>query len=82
MGKLRFALLEPGSAYLSQATGPRRGTRLLFGGNTNASIGSQALTADLRQLEAYLGLPFGFQVLEDALCNWQKNPVSYVRFSV
>lgn len=82
LGKLGLALLEPGSAYLNQATGPLRGARLLFGGTTNASLRTRALTADLRQLETHLGLPFGFQVLEDALCNWQKNPVAYVRFSV
>lgn len=82
LGKLGLAPLEPGSAYLNQATGPLRGARLLFGGNTGASLSTRALTADLRQLETYLGLPFGFQVLEDALCNWQKNPVAYVHFSV
>lgn len=81
LGKLGFASLEPGSAYLNQATGPRRGARLLFGGDINAPLRTASLTTSLGQLQAHLQLPFGFQVLEDALCNWQKNPVKYIRFS-
>lgn len=81
LGKLGLTQVEPGSAYLNQATGPLRGARLLFGGDTRADLNVAALTADLAQLEACLQLPFGFQVLEDALCNWQKNPVAYIHFS-
>jgi len=77
LGKLGFVPLEPGSAYLHQATGPLAGARLLFGDG----LSKAALTTNLFQLEAYLQLPFGFQVLEDALCNWQKNPVKYINFS-
>ncbi|GAB3861562.1 hypothetical protein GCM10028822_41230 [Hymenobacter terrigena] len=81
LGKLGIATLVPGSAYLHQATGPLRGVRLLFGGDVNSNFSATALTNDLAQLEVYLQLPFGFQVLEDALCNWQKNPVTYTHFS-
>jgi len=39
------------------------------------------ITAEgLVQLEAELQIPMGMQVLEDALCNWQKSPDLFVPF--
>jgi hypothetical protein len=74
IGKLGLAKLEPGSTYLSGATGPLRGARMLFGSSTNASV----LDGYLGELDLRLGV--GMQVLEDALCNWQKSPHNFVAF--
>ncbi len=75
-GKLQLAPLEPDSAYLSDASsGPLRGARLLFGS------GGSAYDLDQWVLEMDRELNVGPRVLEDALCNWQKSPNSFKRFS-
>lgn len=76
-GKLDLAPIEPASTYMAGATGPLTGARLLFG-QPNAS--ATDLNAKLVQLDARLKLSFGMQVLEDALCNWQKSPRRFVPF--
>ncbi len=74
VGKLGLAAIEPGSAYLKGATGPLRGARLLFGEQARvATLDSWLLELDAR-------LHVGMQVLEDALCNWQKSPNRFVPF--
>ena len=80
VGKLGLAPIEPGSTYMQGATGPVLGARLLFGGNTKATPNSSDLDAWLVQLEADLNMNFGMQVLEDALCNWEKSPVNFKPF--
>lgn len=80
IGKLDLAKITPGSAYLNEATGPRRGVCLLFEGSTEAKVSAKELEAKLRELNAYLELYYGWQVLEDSLCNWQKDPITYVYF--
>ncbi|GGC16243.1 hypothetical protein GCM10011325_48800 [Dyadobacter sediminis] len=81
IGKLNLVQIEPGRTYLQDATGPVRGSRLLFGGSSTASISKPDLEELLNLLEAKLNLPFGMQVLEDALCNWQKSPGTYEYFN-
>lgn len=78
IGKLGIAPIEPGSAYLAAATGPLKGAKLFVFGDAEAK-------ADPRQLEEILDgldteLKVGKQVLEDALCNWQKTPERFVLF--
>lgn len=77
IGKLNLAAIEPGSTYMPGATGPLAGARILFG---RANAGAAALDANLVELDAHLKLRFGMQVLEDALCNWQKSPKRFVPF--
>jgi len=76
VGKLGLTQIEPDSTYMQGATGPVNGARLLFGRNMSRA----ALDKLLVQLESSLHLNFGMQVLEDALCNWQKNPDKFVPF--
>lgn len=79
LGKLGISPIEPGSAYLwHNASGPLDGARLLFGGATNAKITARALDASLLALDGHLDV--GMQSLEDALCNWQKSPSSFISF--
>jgi hypothetical protein len=73
LGKLRLAAIEPGSTYMNGATGPVRGAQLLFGGGDPKRLDSW-----LVDLEAELHV--GMQVLEDALCNWQKSPNKFKAF--
>jgi hypothetical protein len=74
VGKLGLAQIEPGSTYMQGATGPINGARLLFGERASALD----LDAWLVELEGELHV--GMQVLEDALCNWQKSPAEFVPF--
>jgi len=72
LGKLGLAPIEPGSAYMEGATGPLKGAKLLFGGTALADLRQHDLDNWLVHLDTDLGV--GMQVLEDALCNWQKSP--------
>ncbi len=74
LGKLGLAAIEPASAYINNSTGPLRGARLLFGANERAAT----LDDWLVELDAQLRV--GMQVLEDALCNWQKSPARFKPF--
>jgi hypothetical protein len=74
LGKLGLAEIEPGSTYMEGSTGPLQGARLLFGSRGSAAD----LDAWLVELDAELNV--GMQVLEDALCNWQKSPERFVPF--
>jgi hypothetical protein len=74
LGKLGLAPIEPGSAYLRDATGPLRGARALFGRHHTAA------TLDRWLVEIDVELRVGMQVLEDALCNWQKSPHKFEQF--
>jgi hypothetical protein len=79
IGKLGLADIEPGSPYLTGATGPLAGARLLFG-QAAAAEPPRRIDGWLVELEAVLAVPMGMQVLEDALCNWQKSPGELRRF--
>jgi len=74
LGKLGLAPISPGSPYLDGSSGPLRGAKLLFGREEQPAT----FNAWIAELGEHLG--FGMQVLEDALCNWQKSPAQFVRF--
>ena len=57
---------------------PFASARLLFTGDEMTSIGPADLDAWLIALDSDLDV--GMQVLEDALCNWQKSPREFVPF--
>jgi hypothetical protein len=78
VGKLGLAPIDPGSTYMQGATGPVEGARLLFGGQKNAPLHTKVLDQWLVELERELGV--GMQVMEDALCNWQKSPRKFKSF--
>ena len=71
LATLRLAEIAPGSTYLQGSTGPLKGARRLFAVNG----GPSQLDAWLMELDGELRV--GAQVLEDALCNWQKSPLAF-----
>lgn len=78
IGKLGICDLEPPKTYMKGATGPVAGARLLFGFKNETA---RELECKLAELNNELSIsPFGMQVLEDALCNWQKSPQQYIHF--
>ena len=76
----RLGLVDaaPPHSYLVGATGPLMGARLLL-----LPDGDSATARELQGKLLDLSLRTGLtpDVLEDAVCNWQKSPDSYVRFS-
>jgi hypothetical protein len=74
VGKLGLALIEPPSTYMQGSTGPVQGARLLFGNHENP------VNLDRWLVEIDAQLQVGMQVLEDALCNWQKSPAKFKPF--
>lgn len=78
LGKIGLARIEAPSAYIAKATGPARGVRLLFGGSPTYNIPPKELDGLAIELGATLGV--GMQIIEDALCNWQKSPGKFIAF--
>jgi hypothetical protein len=78
IGKLGLAAIRPDSVHFDGATGPLIGARLLFRGSLNWKGSSK----DLELLSDSLAsrLQVDKQVVEDSLCNWQKNPTHPLRF--
>lgn len=74
VGRLSLVDIEPDRAYLEGATGPLAGARLLFGTRSSAP----ELDDHLVMLGAELGLTM--DVIEDAVCNWQKSPTAFTPF--
>lgn len=79
VGRLQLAPIEPGRAYLSSSTGPKRGARLLFVGDREDAASDPLLDEWVIRLGSALGV--GMQVMEDSLCNWQKSPKAFVHFT-
>lgn len=70
----------PTKAYIKGSTGPKPGVTLLFFGMTSG-FSDDVLEAKLAELSKVLSLgPYSMQILEDSLCNWQKNPDRYMLF--
>ena len=73
VGNLGLAPIKPGSPYLQEATGPLRGAKRLFGEHSPTAVNRWSI-----DLANELGV--GMQVMEDALCNWQKSPREFNAF--
>lgn len=77
--KLGLANIAPDSCHLAGATGPKAGAKLLILGSPKASTTTPGLEGQLLVLGKMIGV--SPDVLEDAICNWQKSPASYVFFA-
>ncbi len=78
-GKLGLADVVPGHPYLHGSSGPQYGARLLFTGDTAGGGSLDWLTERCQELARVTGI--GFDPMEDALCNWQKNPLEFNPFA-
>lgn len=75
IGKLELANLQPGSVYLSGASGPTAGARLLLTKNGSATMTTDEMESEINRLANHLQI--GMQAAEDSICNWQKSPTSF-----
>ncbi len=78
IGRYGLAPVAAGSAYLDGATGPVQGARLLFNASSISSTSKVILQDKLDALDARLNV--GMEVMEDALCNWQKSPRRFIHY--
>ncbi|WP_107774126.1 alpha-glutamyl/putrescinyl thymine pyrophosphorylase clade 3 protein [Nocardioides sediminis] len=78
MGKLGLMDVEPDGLHLVGASGPQYGARLLLAGHFRGQPRNLEIERRLAPLRDRLGI--GYDVFEDALCNWQKSPTSFVAF--
>jgi hypothetical protein len=74
LSNLLIAPILPDIAYIAGSSGPLAGAKLLFG-NRKAVKKLETICAELAE-----HLDVSPQVIEDALCNWQKKPDKYVYF--
>lgn len=77
LSRLGFLNVQPGHAYLQGATGPLRGARLLVQGE-GGNGGARELSPILERFSAQVGVTS--DVIEDAICNWQKSPNRFQGF--
>ncbi|APA64253.1 alpha-glutamyl/putrescinyl thymine pyrophosphorylase clade 3 protein [Maribacter sp. 1_2014MBL_MicDiv] len=77
IGKLGLIDIVPDSTYMSGSSGPKKGAAILFGVNTS----NKKYDEWFALLEKHLEIKFGMQVLEDSVCNWQKDILNYSYFS-
>lgn len=78
IAKVGISPIVADSTYMAEATGPLKGARLLFGGATTSNLSAGVLEQKIQHLDSFLAV--GMQVIEDALCNWQKSPGRFLRF--
>ena len=78
LGKLGIVDLLPDKLHLQGATGPLNGARLLCYGSLGVAVSAADLEVSLQQLGDRLGM--SYDVMEDALCNWQKSPRRFTSF--
>lgn len=78
VGNLGLAPIAANSPYMEGASGPLKGAKLLFGTYQNDRKLPLQLDGWLSQLGSQLEV--GMQVLEDALCNWQKSPYQFKEY--
>lgn len=74
LSNLMISPILADQAYISKATGPKLGARLLFG-DAPSTAQLEGLCSELAE-----HLDVSPQVIEDALCNWQKSTTNYIYF--
>jgi hypothetical protein len=78
--KVGLIKIEPPEAYIGSSTGPKSGMSLLFLNNANISKPASWHKLKMNELKILDLGPIKMQVLEDAICNWQKAPCIYKYF--
>ncbi|WP_159623388.1 hypothetical protein [Ruania rhizosphaerae] len=73
-----FPALVPDSTYLANVSGPRAGASLLLDGGLKSQHSPRQLERRLVPIREAINVTN--DVLEDALCNWQKSPTAFVPF--
>lgn len=78
LGNLKILDVSPPHCYLAGATGPKSGALLMVTGKKNGRVTAE-VEATIQELQKHLCVPV--EVMEDALCGWQKRPKSAPKFA-
>jgi hypothetical protein len=78
LGNLEMLDISPPHCYLREGTGPKSGALLMVTGRKKGRI-TDDVDSIIRKLQKHLDVPV--EVMEDALCNWQKRAKSARRTS-
>ena len=78
LGNLKILDVSPPHCYLAEATGPKSGALLMVIGKKSGRVTTE-VEATILELRNHLGVPV--EVMEDALCVWQKRPKSSPKFA-
>ena len=82
MGKSRLLNIEPAHGYLAGATGPVNGLADLLRNSPTDQVSRDRMEDFMEVMaEALDNQYYIMQILEDAICNWQKSPTTYTYFS-
>ncbi|WP_114751871.1 alpha-glutamyl/putrescinyl thymine pyrophosphorylase clade 3 protein [Pleomorphovibrio marinus] len=82
--KCRLNVKEPMSMYANHSTGPLDGLKLLLKFTNNNTSKASQIQLSLDLMDWFINNSKIFmagQVLEDAICNWQKNTSRYIRYT-
>lgn len=79
IGKIGLINIEPDNTYLLGSTGPTNGAKILFNLPNETSSNLNYYLTDFGNSLIHQ-VPFIMQILEDAICNWQKSPDKYIYF--
>jgi hypothetical protein len=81
IAKLGLAELEPDLPYITSPSGPLDGTKLLLGNSKKNALSASQANSIVKELGKALPIDsMVMQVMEDALCNWQKSQMVYIHF--
>ncbi|QIA64751.1 hypothetical protein GT360_12435 [Vibrio astriarenae] len=81
LAKVNLLDIDPKDLYLSGATGPLSGSKLVLFNDKKHNISINNLNNELYKLSQVIPAhKLKMQILEDALCNWQKSPSKYKYF--
>jgi len=75
---LKILDVSPPHCYLYDATGPKSGALLVVTGKKSGRVTAE-IEATIQELQKHLGVRA--EVMEDALCGWQKLPKSAPKFA-
>lgn len=81
--KCGFNVKEPESMYAENSTGPLQGLKLLLNLTNNENSKASQIRLSYELVEWFLQNSEIFmvgQVLEDSICNWQKDTTNYIRY--
>ncbi|VXD18947.1 hypothetical protein [Marinoscillum sp. 108] len=81
ISKLGIVNMIADSTYMKGATGPLPGAKLLFWGSGKIDVNIKEIQMRMDTLASYLGYQHAMQILEDSVCNWQKDPSNYKWFT-
>lgn len=77
LSRLGFVKIQPGHPYLEKSTGPLQGAKLLLDGPESVAT-ARELRPRLEEFTKVVGVTP--DVIEDAVCNWQKSPGQFKAF--